>query len=151
MQLVSQILHAKGNDVWSVSPDSSVFDALKLMAEKNIGAVLVLENDELAGIMSERDYARKVILYGKASKDTPVREIMSTRIFYVRSDQNIEDCMAIMTNKRIRHLPVMKDDELIGVLSIGDVVNAIISEKEYIIEQLENYITGQYYTTAKKG
>ena len=149
MQLVSQILAAKGNEVWFVSPDSSVFDALKLMADKGIGAVLVCENDELVGIMSERDYARKVVLLGKASKNTPVRDIMSTRIFYVRPDQTIEDCMALMTNKRIRHLPVMKEDKLIGVLSIGDVVNAIISEKEYLIEQLENYIAGRYYSPKK--
>lgn len=150
MQLVSQILAAKGNEVWSVSPDASVFDALELMADKSIGAVLVCENDELVGVMSERDYARKVILLGKASKNTPVRDIMSTRIFYVRPDQTIEDCMALMSNKRIRHLPVMKDDKMIGVLSIGDVVNAIISEKEYLIEQLENYIAGRYYSPKKK-
>jgi len=104
--------------------------------------VLVMKGKELVGIMSERDYARKVILHGKFSKDTPVREIMSTRILYVRSDQTIEDCMALMVDKRIRHLPVMKDEKLDGVISVGDVMNAVIKEKEYIIEQLEHYIIG---------
>lgn len=146
MQLVSQVLGVKGHDVYSVTPDTTVFDALKLMAEKNIGAVIVRENSDVVGIMSERDYARKVILVGKSSKNIPVREIMSTRVFYVRPDQTIEDCMILMINKRIRHLPVMRDKELLGVLSIGDVVNAIIAEREYIIEQLENYIAGRYYT-----
>jgi len=144
MKLVCQILDVKGRDIWSVTPDSSVYDALKLMARNNIGAVLVMEGDKLVGIMSERDYARKVILHGKFSKDTSVGEIMSTRILYVRSDQSIEDCMALMVDKRIRHLPVMKDEKLDGVISVGDVVNAIIKEKEYIIEQLEHYITGHH-------
>ena len=128
MKLVCQILDVKGRDIWSVTPDSSVYDALELMARKNIGAVLVMEGDKLVGIMSERDYARKVILQGKFSKDTSVGDIMSTRILYVRSDQSIEDCMALMVDKRIRHLPVMKDEKLDGVISVGDVVNAIIKE-----------------------
>jgi len=150
MKLVSQVLNVKGNDVWSVSPEDTVFDALKLMAEKNIGAVVVIENNELVGIMSERDYARKVILHDKASKNIPVREIMSTGIFFVKPEQSIEECMALMVARKIRHLPVMKDEELIGVLSIGDVVNAIIDEKEDMIEQLENYIGGRQYTPKKQ-
>lgn len=150
MQLISQVLQAKGHDIWSIAPDATVLDALKLMAEKNIGALLVIENGELVGIMSERDYARKVILEGKTSKDTPVRDIMSTRVLYIRPDQTIEDCMALMINKKIRHLPVMREGKVIGVLSIGDVVKAVISEKEYLIEQLENYITDSYYTPRSK-
>lgn len=146
MQLVSHVLSAKGHDVHSVTPETTVFDALKLMAEKNIGAVIVREDGDIVGVMSERDYARKVILVGKSSKNIPVREIMSPRVFYVRPDQTVEDCMILMINKRIRHLPVIRDEELMGVLSIGDVVKAIIAEREYIIEQLENYIGGRYYT-----
>jgi CBS domain-containing protein len=120
------------------------------MSEQNIGAVLVLESGKPVGIMSERDYARKVILQGKASKEIPVREIMSTNILYVRPEHSIEDCMALMVNKRVRHLPVMRGDKLTGILSIGDVVNAIIGEKQDIIEQLENYIAGRHYTPGKR-
>jgi CBS domain-containing protein len=141
LKTVKQILEDKGHQVWSVSPNDNVYDALKLMAEKNIGALLVLENDRLVGIISERDYARKVVLRGKTSMDTPVREIMTPRVLYVRTNQSIEDCMAIMTDKHIRHLPVFDGDELVGVISIGDVVKAIISHQEFMIEQLENYIT----------
>jgi CBS domain-containing protein len=142
MTYVSQLLKTKGRDVWSVTPDTPVYDALKLMADKNIGALLVLEKGKLVGIFSERDYARKIILKGKTSRHTPVREIMSPKVYYVRPDQSIEDCMALMTDKRIRHLPVMEDDEVVGVISIGDVVKAIISEQEFVIRQLENYISG---------
>ncbi len=112
------------------------------MAEKDVGALLVLKDGKLVGIFSERDYARKVILEGKSSKNTPVAEIMTSQVYYVKSDQSIEDCMAMMTEKRIRHLPVIESGELIGVVSIGDIVKAIIDEQEFIIEQLENYITG---------
>ncbi len=142
MKLVSQLLRAKGHEVWSVTPDTSVFDALELMADKNVGALLVLEADKLTGIFSERDYARKVILKGKASRDTPVKEIMTAEVVYVRPEQSIEECMALMTNKRIRHLPVLEGNQLLGVISIGDVVKTIISEQEFTISQLENYITG---------
>lgn len=141
LKTVKQILDDKGYQIWSVSPDDNVYDALTLMAEKNIGALLVLENDQLVGIISERDYARKVVLRGKTSMDTPVREIMTPRVLYVRTNQSIEDCMAIMTDKHIRHLPVFEEDKLVGVISIGDVVKAIISHQEFMIEQLENYIT----------
>jgi len=141
MQTVQDILKKKGAQICSVGPETSVYDALKLMAEKNIGAVLVMSAGRTVGILSERDYARQVILKGKASKDTPVREIMTARVVFVRPEQNIEECMALMTDKRIRHLPVLQADAVIGILSIGDVVKAVISEKQFRIEQLENYIT----------
>jgi CBS domain-containing protein len=138
-----QLLQTKGQDIWSITPDALVIDALKLMAEKRVGALLVLEAGQVVGIISERDYARKVSLLGKSSKTTPVREIMTEKVVYVRPEQTIEDCMALMTDKRIRHLPVLADDQLIGVISIGDVVKAVISEQEFIIAQLENYIIGR--------
>src|SRR5262249_25689876 len=124
-------------------PDASVFEALKVMAEKNVGALLVIEGERLVGVFSERDYARKVILHGKASKEIPVREIMTAHVLYVRPHQTIEECMALMTDKRVRHLPVLDGEQLIGVISIGDVVKAIIAEQGFIIEQLQNYITGR--------
>jgi CBS domain-containing protein len=142
MKTVMQLLQTKGQDIWSTTPDALVINALKLMAEKRVGALLVLEAGQVVGIISERDYARKVSLLGKSSKTTPVREIMTQRVVYVRPEQSIEDCMALMTDKRIRHLPVLADNQLIGVISIGDVVKAVISEQEFIIAQLENYITG---------
>jgi len=144
MKTVSQLLRKKGQEVLSVAPDTAVFAALRLMAEKNVGAVLVLEDDRLVGIFSERDYARKVILHGKSSKETPVREIMSSHVLYVRPEQTTDDCMALMTDKRVRHLPVLEDERrVVGVISIGDVVKDIISEQEFLIEQLQNYITGR--------
>src|ERR1043166_223550 len=142
MNFVGEILKAKGCDVWTVSSDSTVYDALQEMADKNVGALLVTEGGKLVGVFSERNYARKIILHGKASKDTLVKEIMSAEVFWVRPDQTLEDCMELMTNKRIRHLPVLDDGHLVGVISIGDVVKAIISEKEFAIQQLEQYITG---------
>ncbi|MEW6268114.1 MAG: CBS domain-containing protein [Thermodesulfobacteriota bacterium] len=141
MQTVRDLLRKKGGEIYSVSPDSSVYEALQLMADKNCGAVLVLDGARLVGILSERDYARQVILKGKTSRETPVREIMTTRVVCVVPERTIEDCMALMTDKRIRHLPVLDDGKLAGVLSIGDVVKAVISEKQYLIEQLEAYIT----------
>ena len=143
MKSVKQILQDKENEVWKVTPDTTVFDALELMAEKNIGALLVLDADKLIGIFSERDYARKVILKGKASRNTHIKEIMSTKVLYVGPDQSIEECMALMTDKRIRHLPVLAGDELLGIISIGDVVKAIISEQEITIHWLEKYISGE--------
>lgn len=142
MKTVEQLLQRKGPETWFVSPDETVLDALKLMAEKNVGALLVIEQSRLVGIFSERDYARKVILHGKASKDTPVSEIMSTAVVCVGPKYTVEECMALMTDKRVRHLPVLDGGKLCGVISIGDVVKAIISEQEFIIEQLEQYITG---------
>jgi CBS domain-containing protein len=140
MQTVRQVLNHKGGEVFAVGPDATVYEALELMAEKNIGAVLVLEGERTAGIFTERDYARQVVLKGKASKDTPVRDVMTQRVVFVRPEQNVEDCMALMTDKRCRHLPVLDEGKLVGLLSIGDVVKAVISEKQFIIEQLENYI-----------
>lgn len=142
MKTVRQLLESKGSHVVSVSPDTPVFDALKIMADKGIGAVLVLESDRLVGIMSERDYARKVILRGRSSHDTPVRDIMTERVVYARPEQTVPQCMALMTDKRIRHLPVMEKERLLGVLSIGDLVKETISEQEFLIRQLENYIHG---------
>jgi len=141
MKTVRDLLADKGAKVWSVTPDTTVLDALRLMADEEIGAVLVLRGEQLVGIFTERHYAREVVLKGKASKDTPVRDVMTQRIVYVRPEQTMEDCMALMTDKRVRHLPVMEAEKLLGVLSIGDVVKAMISEKEFIIAQLENYIS----------
>jgi CBS domain-containing protein len=140
MKTIKEILQGKSQSVLSISPEASVLDALKLMSDKEVGALVVLEGERLAGIFSERDYARKVILHGKASKDTPVREIMTQKVVCVRPDQSVEDCMALMTDKRIRHLPVLQDNRVIGVISIGDVVKEVISEQRFIIEQLEHYI-----------
>lgn len=139
---VRQLINRKGNVVWSTPPNATVYEALKLMAAKGIGAVLVLDNDQVVGIFSERDYARKVVLKGKSSRETDVSEIMTKDVVYVRPDYTMTDCMALMTDKRIRHLPVIDDGDLVGVISIGDVVKEIISEQEFIIGQLENYISG---------
>ena len=141
MKTVQDMVNTKGSQIFSVTPDTTVFDTLKVMAEKEIGAVLVFEGERVVGIFSERDYARQVILKGKASKDTPVKEVMTSRVAYVRPEQTLDDCMALMTDKRIRHLPVLIEGKIAGVLSIGDIVKAVISEKQFIIEQLENYIT----------
>ena len=140
MKTVQQLLESKRHGVASVTPETSVLDALKVMAEKEIGAVLVLDGDALAGIFSERDYARKVVLQGKASKDTPVREIMTEKVVCVHPEQTIEDCMGLMTDKRVRHLPVLQGRKVIGVVSIGDVVKEMLVEKEFVIKQLESYI-----------
>ena len=142
MITVGQVLQEKGSRIWSVAPDSMVYDALALMAEKNLGAVLVMDGARIAGIFSERDYARKLILRGKSSKETPVREIMTKDVLLARPGQSIEECMALMTDKRIRHLPVVEAEKLIGVISIGDVVKALISEHKMVIKQLEGYISG---------
>lgn len=142
MKTVRDILEVKGRMVWSVDLGSTVFDALSLMAEKEIGALVVLDEARVAGIISERDYARKVILHGRASPTTRVEESMTTHVAYTHLDQSIEECMAIMTDKRIRHLPVLQDGKLIGIISIGDLVKAIIADQKFMIEQLERYITG---------
>ncbi len=143
MKTVNELLRTKGGNVWSIGPDATVYEALAVMAEKDVGALLVLDNaGQLVGVLSERDYARKIVLKGKTSRETLVREIMTEKVLGVRPDQTIEECMALMTNKRIRHLPVLEEGRLAGVISIGDVVKAIISEQEFVIEQLENYITG---------
>ncbi|MGD8626063.1 MAG: CBS domain-containing protein [Anaerolineae bacterium] len=145
MTIVRNILQTKGTDIWSVGPDDTVYEALTMMAEKNIGAVLVMNKGRLVGILSERDYARKVDLLGKKAADTPVREIMTGRVLCVNPEQTMEECMALMTDKRVRHLPVVEGRQVVGVVSIGDVVKSIISHQEFLIEQLENYITGTPY------
>jgi CBS domain-containing protein len=143
MYTVGQILQNKGQQVWAISPSASVFEALQLMAARDIGALVVVEADRLVGIFSERDYARKVILHGKTSRETRVGEIMTTRVTFVKPGQTTEECMALMTEKHIRHLPVMEGERLIGLISIGDVVKAVISNQEFVISQLENYISGE--------
>jgi CBS domain-containing protein len=143
MTNVAHLLRAKGPAVWSIPPDASVYEAIKLMADKEVGALLIIDAQRLVGIVSERDYARKVILQGKSSRDTPVREIMTDKVFYVRPDQTVEDCMALMTAHRIRHLPVLDEDHVMGVVSIGDLVKALLSEQEVRIQQLEQYIMGR--------
>ncbi|MDX1643300.1 MAG: CBS domain-containing protein [Thermoanaerobaculia bacterium] len=143
MKTVAQILADKGSQVWSLDAGATVYEALELMAEKNVGAVLVIEDEKPIGILSERDYARKVVLRERVSRDTVVTEIMTPDPVCVAPDQDIEACMAIMTAKRFRHLPVVEEGRLIGIISIGDVVKSIISEREYLIQQLESYITGQ--------
>ena len=140
MKTVQQLLESKRYSVVSVAPSSTVLEALEVMAEKEIGAVIVIEDEHLIGIFSERDYARKVVLQGKSSKDTPVREIMTDKVVCVRPEQTIDDCMGLMTDKRIRHLPVLEHKKVIGVISIGDVVKEMLSEKEFVIKQLESYI-----------
>ena len=142
MKTVRDILETKGRDVWSISPEVTVFDALKMMADKNVGALVILDGEKVSGILSERDYARKVILHGRSSKELKVKEIMSSKVYWITPEQNIEDCMTLFTNKRVRHLPVLDKGELRGIISIGDVVKTIIADQESTIKHLENYITG---------
>ncbi len=142
MKTVEQILNAKGSDVWSVTPDATVLEAIKLMAEKEVGALLVMTGEKPVGIVSERDYARTVILKGRSSKKTSIQDIMTTHVVYASPDQSIEQCMALMTEKRIRHLPIMDGKRLRGMLSIGDLVKAVIAEQKLVISELERYISG---------
>ena len=145
MKQVAQILRSKPDAaVHAVDATASTFDALKLMAEKNIGALLIMEGETIVGMLSERDYARKVILMGRSSKETPVRDIMTYPVMYVGPEQSTEECMALMTEKRLRHLPVLDHGKLIGLISIGDLVKDIISEQSFVIEQLQCYISGQH-------
>ena len=142
MQTIRQVLEYKGYEVFSIGPGASVYSAIELMAENGIGALMVIEGTRTVGLISERDYARKVILKGRSSKDTEVREVMTTRVVCAHPEQTVEECMALMTEKRVRHLPVMEDDRLVGIISIGDLVRSIIAEQQFIIEQLEHYISG---------
>jgi len=142
MQTVKQILEGKGSTVWTIHPDQYVFEALQLMAEKEVGALVVVNAGRLVGILSERDYARKIILRGVSSRETTVRDIMSNRVVFVTPEQTVEQCLALMTEKRCRHLPVLDEGKVVGLVSIGDAVKATIAEKEFMIGQLENYIMG---------
>ena len=144
MTNVGNILTSKGQEIWSIAPDKSIFDALEIMADKNVSGLLVLESGKLVGIFTERDYARKLILKGKSSKNTNVSDLMTRNILYVESKNTVEDCMKLMTAKRVRHLPVIDSGRLIGIVTIGDLVKQIISEQQTTIHQLENYISGGY-------
>src|ERR1700730_460315 len=135
---VGAILAHKGSAVWSIAPNAMVFDAIQLMADKNVGALPVVEKGELVGIISERDYARKVILKGKSSKETPVREIMTSPVIFFEPRHSVDECMKIITNNRIRHLPVVEEEKVVGIVSIGDIVNWIISAQNHTIQQLQN-------------
>ena len=147
MNTAKEILKNKSKEIWSVAPDNTVFEALTVMGEKEIGALMVIDsNGKVQGIISERDYARKIILLGKTSRDTKVSEIMTPvdKMFTVKPDTSVEDCMVLITAKRIRHVPVFDEDKFVGLVSIGDVVKSIISQKDMLIEHLSNYIAGKY-------
>jgi CBS domain-containing protein len=143
MKTAADVLKSKAHQaVHTITPDALVFDAVKLMADKNIGALLVMEGERIAGIITERDYARKIVLMSRSSRETPVGEIMTSAVMYVRPGQTTEECMVLMTENRLRHLPVVDGDRLLGLVSIGDLVKSIISEQKFTIEQLQNYISG---------
>lgn len=141
MATIKQILQGKGHDVWCTDPEASVYDAVAMMADKEVGALVIKEGDSVVGVLSERDYVRKVELKGRTSRDTRIKDIMTSRVAYARPEQSVEECMAMMTEKRVRHLPVMDGDQVLGIISIGDLVKAIIEEQQHVIEQLEQYIT----------
>ncbi len=142
MKILQRVLDAKGSEVFSIGPGASVFDALEEMAKRDVGALIVMEDGQVVGIFSERDYSRKIILAGKSSRETPVRDIMTDRVIYARPDLTLEQCLALMTDKRIRHLPVLRGDDLVGVVSIGDLVKGIIDDQRFLISQLESYVSG---------
>lgn len=142
---VKELLDRKGHELWYTSPDAMVYEALRILAEKDIGAIMVMKKDKLVGMFSERDYARKLVLKEKASKESKVKDIMSKEIVVVKPDDTIYDCMALMTNRRVRHLPVMENNRIVGLISIGDVVNAVIHDQKVIIQDLEKYILGTGY------
>jgi CBS domain-containing protein len=144
MICVRDILNAKDNKIQSISPKATVYEALEKMSEKQIGALMVMENNKVVGIISERDYARKIILQGKTSKETLVKEVMSSNLFSVTPDTSLEDAMVLMTGKHVRHLPVFEKNNFVGIISIGDVVKLVISNKDFLINQLSNYIGGKY-------
>lgn len=143
MITIKQFLGDKSRPVWTLSPEDTAYRALEVLAEKDIGALVVVKDEKVVGIFSERDYARKVILKGRSSKNTSVKELMTDKVYYVRPENTMEECMALMTEKHVRHLPVIEEKKLIGLVSIGDVVKQIVAEKEFTIQQLESYITGE--------
>jgi CBS domain-containing protein len=142
MSTIKSVLDGKQNRILSIAPDDSVLNVIKMMATNNVGSIIVLDNDVLAGIVTERDYSRKVYLVGKSSPNTKVKEIMSARVICVRPEQTVNECMAIMTDKKIRHLPVIEKNQVIGMVSIGDLVKHVISDQQFVIDQLEHYISG---------
>lgn len=144
MITIKQLLNLKGKEIWKISPKSTVYQGLELMSEHNIGALPVVENDQLVGIFSERDYARKVILKGKSSHDTLIEDLMTSKVFYLKPERTLEDCMDMMTDKHIRHLPVLDHGQLIGIITIGDVVKYMIKHQKNMIQDLEGYISGSY-------
>ncbi len=144
MTTIGQLLKTKGNEIWSIAPQATIYEALQVMSDKDVGALLVVHKGNVVGIFSERDYARKLILKGKFSKDTSVEELMTRKVLYVGPESTIEDCMALMTAKSVRHLPILKNERLIGIVTLGDVVKQIFSDQEFTIHQLENYISGSY-------
>lgn len=145
MTMINQLLKVKGRGYFSVGPDETVYSAIQKMAEKNIGSVLVMDGATLVGIFTERDYARNVVLKGRSSPETLVRDIMSTQVAYVEPDDTVEKCLALMTEKRVRHLPVVQDEGVVGIISIGDLVKSIIDDQRFTIDQLETYISGEVY------
>lgn len=144
MSYIRDVLAAKDNKIQSISPNATVFEALKQMSEKEIGALVVIENKKVVGIISERDYARKIILQGKTSKETLVRDVMSSSLYSITPDNSVEEAMVLMTGKHVRHLPVFENNKFVGIISIGDVLKSIISNKDFLIDQLSNYISGKY-------
>ena len=142
METIRQLLNRKGAHIWSLSPDATVYEAVELLSQRGIGALLVVDAGKVIGIVTERDYARKVILMGRSSRDTKVEEIMATDIVHVHPDHSVQECMELMTEKRVRHLPVLEEDKVLGIVSMGDLVKAIITEQRFFIRQLEQYITG---------
>ena len=144
MTTVGELLDSKGHEVWSIGPSSSVYEALEMMADKNVSGLLILDGSQLVGIFTERDYARKLVLQGRISRDTNVSDLMTKKVLYVKPSNTVSDCMNLMTAKRIRHLPVIDQEQLVGILTIGDLVKQIISEQQSTIDQMDNYITGSY-------
>lgn len=142
MLKIRDLIDTKGNEIWSISPDQSAYAALEIMAEKNIGALIVIDKGKVAGIFSERDYARKVILKGKASRDTAVRDLMTAKVYAIAPEKTVEECMALMSAAHVRHMPVMDGQVLLGFVSMGDIVKAVLSSKDMTIQDLERYITG---------
>jgi CBS domain-containing protein len=146
MHIIGQLLEAKGNEIWSVAPGITAFEALQIMARKDMGALLVIDKEKLIGIFSERDYARKVILHGKSSKETTVGELMTQEVFYIGPQNTLQEGLALMTDKHIRHMPVLENNQLIGIVTLGDLVKQIISDQKFTIRELEKYISGGYET-----